>query len=61
MTYRISPIDIDFAGWCEVPEGKHNAWGVIDGEGGLRGHASTETGARRLIEANGGTNPNPPR
>ena len=32
---RVVPIDIDFAGWTEVEEGEHNAWGVIDSEGNL--------------------------
>ena len=27
--YAIVPIDIDFAGWSQVPEGEHNAWGVV--------------------------------
>ena len=26
---KVVPIDIDPVGWSEVPEGKHNAWGVV--------------------------------
>lgn len=27
--YTVVPIDIDFAGWSQVPEGQHNAWGIV--------------------------------
>ena len=49
---KVVPIDIDFAGWTEVEAGQHNAWGVIDDEGGLRAWASTQIGAQTLAEAN---------
>jgi hypothetical protein len=28
--FNVEPIDIDFAGWSIVPEGEHNAWGIIN-------------------------------
>jgi hypothetical protein len=51
---RIAPIDIDFAGWTEVEAGHHNAWGIIDSDGGLRGWANTQIGAQRKLAAQAG-------
>lgn len=33
--YRVAPVDADFAGWCEVEEGQHNGYAVIDNEGAI--------------------------
>lgn len=47
---KIEPIDIDFAGWCRVPAGEHNAWGAIDDDGNLIAWAETEIGAKERAE-----------
>lgn len=52
MSYRIAPVDIDFAGWTEVEAGEHNAWGAIDADGGLRAWALTRVRLQRLIDGN---------
>lgn len=60
-TYKVVPIDVDFAGWTEVEAGEHNAWGIVDSEGFLIGYCSIKSPADRIAKRLFEDQPNNPR